>query len=750
MKFKTAKKRNNGFTLVEMLAVTAIVVILLAVGMVAVVHYARWLRITELDNSAREIYLAAENRAVLLSAGGRLEAQVAQAGGDEDHKVTPPGKDKGATPLAAGGDVVQADEFRYIYYDGTAGGSGGGVVSDLTDLLPQGAIDPALRKGCFYIVYEVKAGSVADVFYAEETAELEDEGDFAQFYTDWRESSRQKRLDNQKMFGYYGGEAARNGSSDALREPILEVINGEELLVRLTYEAPDPLPEGETRTPKVWLYYGENKKYGVELSGYTRVDADKEPGIGEYKEEKNQDLINGVTTYTLTWVLDTLKEGQQFKDLEFKAGPGYTTSGTPGSFGEDFTVEAWIEGSTVHSTTASDTGNSLFADETHDGDIAYIENLRHLQNLDEEHSEVAGKRAAVQTADIEQSTSELTYYKDYEFKPIENSELKSYCGSHKVEEAEPVTHFIKGLTVTAESAGDRNGGLFSTVKGDSEDKRWSFRDVRMINARVEVVKSLPAGALVGKAENASFDGCWAYWEMDSQNELYGQLTNNDGTLKYQIIGSNAGGLAGELDGGSITDCLAATLVDGADLAGGLVGQAKGEVTVNTSYADCYLTAPTAGGLIGTAGADGTVEFTDVYAAGFIDKAEKEAAGLCNGTATATNAYSAMRYENTDNNNIEPLANGTLENCYYLHINSGDDGKEYEKMVRPEEAGAPDFAATMGEEKFEWKERAESHPYDLRKAGLKTYDFPGLKDLPHYGDWNTEFIKPALVYFEQTC
>ena len=41
MRRETNGKRNSGFTLVEMLAVTAIVVILLAVGMVSVVRYAR-------------------------------------------------------------------------------------------------------------------------------------------------------------------------------------------------------------------------------------------------------------------------------------------------------------------------------------------------------------------------------------------------------------------------------------------------------------------------------------------------------------------------------------------------------------------------------------------------------------------------------------------------------------------------------------------------------------------------------------
>ena len=52
-------KNRHGFTLVEMLVVVAVLVILLAVSAVGVVRYRRQTRITELDNAAREIYLAA-------------------------------------------------------------------------------------------------------------------------------------------------------------------------------------------------------------------------------------------------------------------------------------------------------------------------------------------------------------------------------------------------------------------------------------------------------------------------------------------------------------------------------------------------------------------------------------------------------------------------------------------------------------------------------------------------------------------
>ena len=65
MKKHTKNNRYGGFTVVEMLTTVAIIVILLAISAVSVVRYIDLLKITELDNAAREIYMAAENRAVL-------------------------------------------------------------------------------------------------------------------------------------------------------------------------------------------------------------------------------------------------------------------------------------------------------------------------------------------------------------------------------------------------------------------------------------------------------------------------------------------------------------------------------------------------------------------------------------------------------------------------------------------------------------------------------------------------------------
>lgn len=718
MKFKAREKRNSGFTLVEMLAVTAIVVILLAIGMVAVVHYVRWLRITELDNSAREIYLAAENRAVLLSAGGRLDKLVTEANGKT---MALPAEERGATPLAAGGAAQQSAQARYIYYDSAAGGG----EDVLAELLPQGTIDPALRGGCFYVVYEIKTdedgtqsglGSVTDVFYAEESDPWKNEG-FETFYQQWKGSSRQRRLDEKKMFGYYGGAAAENGGANSLKAPLLEVINGEELIVRLTYSR----PAGEARTAEVTLYYDG-----------CRVRLDELPRGKWWTEETKQDVFQNTVTHTCTWVLDTLKEnGPRFRDL-FDANLDAVT-GNPGPMGGDFTVTARIRSTTVASPdVVSAPRNSLFADGS-GGETAYVENLRHLQNLDHNFSKVEGKTAAIQTGDIDCGASVFT---GYEFVPIENAQLTSYCGAHAASEgAEAAAHFIKGMKVTAASANGRNGGLFSTVPSGME-----FRDVCLLNTSVKMGAGVSTGALAGVATGTTFTNCWVYWEGEELEELKASIPESGlADNHYQITGSSAGGLVGQLNGGTITDCLAATLVKGTTVAGGLVGQTTG-VTVSTSYADCYLVAPTAGGLIGTAG--GTVTLTNVYAAGFIDNTVEDAvaAGLCNGNATANHAYSAMHYESTEGA-IVPLATGVTagdgSRCYYLGVDK--DGKPYEDMIEQE------FLTKIGAD-FGWK-YSDSHPYSLLKD-LTTYPFPGLKELPHYGDWNAEFVKPALAYFEK--
>ena len=56
MKRIPSNNRNGGFSLVEMLAAVAILVILLGISAVAAAHYKNYLKITELDNAAPVSY----------------------------------------------------------------------------------------------------------------------------------------------------------------------------------------------------------------------------------------------------------------------------------------------------------------------------------------------------------------------------------------------------------------------------------------------------------------------------------------------------------------------------------------------------------------------------------------------------------------------------------------------------------------------------------------------------------------------
>ena len=125
MRERFFQKKNSGFTLVETLAAVAILVVLLGISAVAVLRLQKYLEITRLDNAARGIYMAAQNRAVLLSGGKQLKALVQ----GEDNAVS----------LAA-----RTGEEAPLYYVAHTAEK---TDPALEQLLTAGSIDPALRQG---------------------------------------------------------------------------------------------------------------------------------------------------------------------------------------------------------------------------------------------------------------------------------------------------------------------------------------------------------------------------------------------------------------------------------------------------------------------------------------------------------------------------------------------------------------------------------------------------------------------------
>lgn len=691
MRKGSKKSWNNGFSLVEMLAVVAIIIILLGVSGVGVIYYRNWLKLTELDNAARSIYMAAENRAVLLSGERRLGGLV--KGGGE---VT-------LTRLSAG-----------------AGGTAAYVITrddgNLGQLLPMGTIDPALLEGDFYIIYEPVSGSVTDVFYAEQPIGKLEEADFGAFYSKWSSAGRADRMKAEPMLGYYRGGTAEGEAGETLPTPQLTVlIRNEE---RLTVEVSCWLP-GELQVDKEALRVTAG---GAELTA--------QPGR---QLESTSQPEGGGTRYTTVWVLDELA-GQaggpplRFRDLNTGLAPG-----------ADFTVQASLTYSPDREPlTASDKDNSLFA-EGSGGATALIKNLRHLQNLSADFSGVTGKTKAEQASDILCRTNET--YPDYEFQPIQNNALRTYNGGGRE---------IQELYIP-QSTGP--AGLFAGLNG-APDAPWSLTDVRLVNAQVTGGTN-PAGALVGELEGyGSITGCRVWWEDEGQPNLRGRLGSDEAGYQFMVTGRQAGGLIGSIQSGAVTiqNSFAATTLLGTECAGGLIGAMSGRVELTGSYADCYLTGPAAAGLIGSSDA---VSLTDCYAVGFIvGERVKTAGGLClgKGKVETNRVYSAMRfpggatlYSLTEQQSV--ANHDAFKDTYYLGsgtAGAGGAGLSYGEMTDRE---GNSLADRLGRS-FAWKDARGSSPYNLQEhLNLTVYSFPGLQDLPHCGDWGAEFKEPSLVYYE---
>lgn len=743
---------SSGFTLVEALAAAAILAILLGVSAVGVARFRDALKLSELDGAARELYMAAENRAVLLGSGGQLDAVLGRAAALPEDDNTP-------SPL------------RYIRETDAAAEA----------LLPAGAVDPALMEGSFYIVYDLVGGAVTDVFYTEE-AGIPAIGEARSLAGD-----RNARMKNDPMLGWYGGEADAREEAVPLPAPeaAVDIRNEERLTVDVTFT----IPAGAlSAVGGDWPYTAE-QTVRITCGGRTETLLAGDPAGETARESSTRSWSDTAVTYS--WVLDSLdgpaEEGAHFYQLFDPDGTG------PDVYGGDFTVSAEITLSAAGYRSArafgSDTDNSLFAGGS-GGTTARIETLRHLQNLDAGTSKAGGKTAAVQLADIRCRGNAA--YPDYEFVPITNGDLESFDGGRN---ARNQRNEIQSLRVTAASAAGKNGaGLFARA-----DRPIRLTGVRLIDAEIDAA-ACPAGALIGTAGNGLraedvrvvnasvrsasapaggiagraagrtvLEDCRVCWEPEPGEDTLRSFLGGGGTgYRYKITGSDAGGLIGRQEragpgGGSqnglaITGSFAASTVRGTGRAGGLAGSCEAvPAALTNSYACCYLQGREAAGLIGRQTAAAVI--ANCYAAGFIDMdAAEKAAGLCLGDSalTAENTYSVTAYPGDASGGTvfklsEGQSAGVFTHTYYL----GREGEFFENSEGAafpasslEQMSAPEFAGALGGA-FAFKgyktpaASRDTRPYNLReRQSLTAYSFPGLAELPHYGDWQTEPEDPG--------
>lgn len=627
---KLYQNRNSGFTLVEALAAAAILIILLGLSAVGVARWRDPLKITELDNAARAIYMAAENRAILLQNSGAAVSLLA----------VPPTPDAGDL-TSSSATVTQDGKDKTVSLCVLSNATKPAI---LDELLPVGVIDPALREGYFYICYDKSTYHVFEVFYAEKPFSKDELDDLRGMSRSQRVSYYRKDTASRCLVGHYEGGLAGKIGAKPLPTPGVEVsiTNGNELTLTVKYTIPNDLPSGVKYSPSVRLNYpGATPKQdllSVNNSGMIiPVDG------GQLIKEGNFDIAQPGDTVTYTWVLDSLEQdgGGNFTK-QFK---GLFVAPDTIAFGGDFTVTASLglsaDGyiSSSFSPNQNIQDNSLFAKTPEGGDTntAYIANLRHLQNLDTVCSGAAKKTMALQLKDIDCKS----YTKDngdilvsyYEFIPIENWDLMVYNACPD-ETAFSISHLkvTKATASTPSTGGAGNpknsAGLFYSTKSGFE-----FKSVRLIDSYIEGLAQV--GGLVGSASATKFTNCYLenvtvthpsgerYWGYSGGligfwwigcSEFTGCEIKN---LTVESSSADAGGMAGGGPEAKFTDCtVTGGTVTGGRNVGGMLGYEDGGGTFRNCHVSGAEVICTKSAVGGTGGMVGSVKGTGSAYANF--------------------------------------------------------------------------------------------------------------------------------------
>ena len=738
----------------EMMAAIVVLGIVAALAFAAIGHNQRTAYQTEMDETAKEIYIAAQSHLTVAESLGTLSGQT-------------PGTE----------DTTTSDEGDIYYY--VVGSSGNAALSNkksmLYTMLPPMSIDETVRTGGSYIIrYQCEpngsAARVLDVFYAKPKSSgfsggfsyAFSDGDFVTLFSQavYRSSGSdgvQARGNyNGAIIGYYGG-ASTLASEDSLEAPTLEIYNGEILAARLTN--PDSIS------------LDDDVHFEFFITGMTS-GAVSNPIV---KTRSDIEYINGKRCIQVVLDSVTNSNSAHFANLESAvAGRNFIP-------GENIKVQAYaIDTTSLRlSKSAKRTTNSLFGALTSTsvtnlvdafkklalGGIlstqavsvssatptATISNIRHLENLSQA---ISGYDPAKLNTKAPAAYDQLTNLSWPQFRtaaaqwstatadaicvyPLSGdaSQAGTFMPVNWASGAfayEGNAHSITGVVVR----NAENAGLFGTLDCSSVLNAGSVSNLELVDFQVGTTNG-NAGVLAGATNN-----------VNATNVLARHQTTSDAT--YVTGTTGVGGLVGQTTGGTIAGCAAAVYVEsngasGTSAAGGLVGAASG-TTIQYSYAGGHTTNGT------YAGSDGSRYGSNVLSA------NGTAGGLVGTLATSAsiaNSYSTCSATGATAGRLVGSGSGNVgSTCYAVGAENGEEWditdlngstlstSAYDDLVAGGSAAAFPYDSTLTSKyngKYQFKAISDFSGATAA-LGLSTESAMKLtKHLSaHYGDW------PAIV------
>lgn len=751
-------KKKKGYTLAEVLATVAILLILMAIVVPAIFSIRKNLRQKALDNKAELIYTAVQNNLVKLQSNGNSSLY--------DGEKT--AKAMGRTPS----DATKEQKLYYALSSEKADTKRAASVLVTTD-----TVDGELYNNYWVVEYNPESASVYAVFYSESDR-------IKPYDPNVYDSFRYKdnRLSDGARIGYYGGDAL-DGSNTAVLAPKITVTNEEKLVATITCmrQGQDDKKLGfdvvlsDDQGNKLNLSY---KAVGDKLV-HTADDlylADQSPADQE-KEDSNEESSIVGRSYTLKITLDDLKnEASRFVSIYGEKNQQLVNRKiTPLNAGTNLHIKVTVRSDNykIDGLATECTTNSLFADQS-TSEQAVVYYGRHLQNLDQASGVTEGITEAFvknpvhfeKQEDKEEGDTSSWYscYGDKAFTPITNTYLKKFSGER--------TAVIYHLTVKegVEIAGtDRKGaGMFAVLK-DS----MTVENLRLAGTTIAITgegkEKVSVGAIAGETTgSAKITNCEVYLDTE---DIKGKNENDVWISGAGIQGGLIGHTNSVAESGSsvtIVNSFAATVMDGREngttgdligTVGGLIGQADCAVSIKNCYADSYLTGDVTGGLVGSV-SSGSVNVESCYTAGYQNPANQGggfvasvASSFDSNALKIKNSYTVVTYlENRESENnlvIYAVSPGTLENVYYLNKGKNvknDNGEAVDYLTFSNKAKMVEKLNNNGSNSFTTS--TTTYAYNLRNQGLTSYSYPSLKDISHYGDWQASYEAGSLVYYEK--
>ena len=748
-------KKKKGYTLAEVLATVAILLILMAIAVPAIFSIRKNLRQKALDNKAELIYTAVQNNLVKLQSNGNSSLY--------DGEKT--ANAMGRTPS----DATKEQKLYYALSSEKADTKRAASVLVTTD-----TVDGELYNNYWVVEYNPESASVYAVFYSESDS-------IKPYDPNVYDSFRYKdnRLSDGARIGYYGGDAL-DGSNTAVLAPKITVTNEEKLVATITC-----MRQGQDNKPLSFDVVltddkGNQLNLKYKASGDKLVHAKDDLHVGDMSEKDTNEESSIVgRSYTLKITLDDLtSDATRFVSLYGEKNSYLKSTNTKAlRAGTALNIKVTVrsENHKIDGLFTQYDTNSLFADKS-TSENAAIYYGRHLQNLDHESGVAEDiKKAKLgnsihfekqEEKETDDTTSWYSCYGNKAFTPITNKNLESFTGDKSMAIYHlNVKNGVDITTADGSATGRKGAGLFAVLKDSMtvENLRLAGTTIAITGEEKEKVS---AGAIAGETTgSAKIANCEVYLDTE---DIEGKNEND-----VWISGAGIqGGLIGHTNSGSdsgssvtIDNSFAATVMDGREngttgdligTVGGLIGQADCAVSIKNCYADSYLTGAVTGGLVGLV-SSGSVNVESCYTAGYQNPTNQGggfvASSFDSNALKIKNSYTVATYlENSESNNnpvIYAVSPGTLENVYYLNKGKNvenDNGEAVDYLTFSNKAKMAEKLNNNGSNSFTTS--TTTYAYNLRNQGLTSYSYPSLKDISHYGDWQASYEAGSLVYYEK--